>query len=70
MNLNTFRRRETDPAERCPFTVKELTNILANASGESKGIILFGLYTGRRLKDIARLTWQIIDAEHEELIRS
>src|SRR5476651_2398371 len=65
--FDTFRRRETDRAERRPFTVKELTNILANASGEWKGIILFGLYTGQRLKDFARRTWQNIDTEHDEL---
>jgi integrase len=32
-----------------------------------KGIILSGLYTGRLLKDIARLTWQNIDVENQEL---
>jgi len=65
--LDTFRRRETDRAERRPFTLPELKNILAHASGEWKGIILFGLYTGQRLKDIARLTWQNLDIEQEEL---
>ena len=65
--LDTLRRRETDRTERRPFTIAELKKILAHASGEWKGIILFGLYTGQRLKDIARLTWQNIDAEGEEL---
>ena len=65
--LDTLRRREADRTERRPFTVLELKNILAHASGEWKGIILFGLYTGQRLKDIARLTWQNIDVEQEEL---
>jgi integrase len=65
--LDTLRRRETDRAERRPFTLKELKNILAHASGEWKGIILFGLYTGQRLKDIARLTWQNMDTELDEL---
>jgi integrase len=65
--LDTLRRRDEDRAERRPFTMGELKNILAHASGEMKGIILFGLYTGQRLKDIARLTWQNIDTEQEEL---
>ncbi|MGH7995109.1 MAG: tyrosine-type recombinase/integrase [Opitutaceae bacterium] len=45
----------------------ELRTILLHASGEWKGILLFGLYTGQRLKDIARLTWQNIDTENKEL---
>jgi len=65
--VDTLRGRESDRAQRRPFTVKELKNILAHASGEWKGIILFGLYTGQRLTDIARLTWQNIDIEQEEL---
>jgi integrase len=65
--LDTLRRREADRAERRPFTLKELKNVLAHASGEWKGIILFGIYTGQRLKDIARLTWQNMDIENEEL---
>jgi integrase len=65
--LDTLRRREADRAERRPFTVKELKNVLAHASGEWKGIILFGIYTGQRLKDITRLTWQNVDIENEEL---
>ena len=52
--LDTLRRREADRAERRPFTVKELKNVLAHTSGEWRGIILFGIYTGQRLKDIAR----------------
>ncbi len=65
--LDTLRRREIDRAERRPFTLTELKNMLAHASGEWKGIILFGLYTGQRLKDIARLTWHNIDIENQEL---
>jgi integrase len=65
--LDTLRRRETDRAERRPFTLTELKNMLAHASGEWKGLILFGLYTGQRLKDIARLTWHNIDIENQEL---
>jgi integrase len=55
--LDILKRREADRSPRRPFTVNELKTILTHASGEWKGIILFGLYTGQRLKDIARLTW-------------
>jgi len=65
--LDILKRRDGDQAERRPFTVKEMKTILTHASGEWKGIILFGLYTGQRLKDIARLTWENIDTEGEEL---
>lgn len=65
--LDVLKRRETDRAERRPFTVAELKTIMTHAGGEWKGLILFGLYTGQRLKDIARLTWLSIDLEKEEL---
>jgi integrase len=63
----------TDPAEgvdlvkvpkkerRRPFTRDELGAILKAAEGEWRGLVLFGLYTGQRLGDLARLTWGNID---------
>jgi integrase len=65
--FDVIKRRESDRAERRPFKLTELKTLLARASGEWKGILLFGLYTGQRLKDIARLTWQNIDVETDEL---
>ncbi len=65
--VDVIRRRLADITERRPFTVKEIKTIMTHAAGEWKGIILFGLYTGQRLKDIARLTWHNIDTENEEL---
>lgn len=49
------------------FTLPELKNILSKAEGEWPGLILFGLYTGQRLGDIAKLTWQNLDLERQEL---
>ncbi|MEY2485476.1 MAG: hypothetical protein QOH39_1124 [Verrucomicrobiota bacterium] len=49
------------------FTLPELKTILSKATGEWRGIILFGLYTGQRLGDIAKLTWQNLDTERHEL---
>lgn len=65
--LDILKRRPDDSVMRRPFTLPELKTVLSHATAEWKGIILFGLYTGQRLKDIARLTWQNIDPERNEL---
>jgi integrase len=49
------------------FTLPELKIMLKKAAGEWRGLILFGIYTGQRLGDIAKLTWQNLDMEQEEL---
>lgn len=49
------------------FTLPELKKILSIASGEWKGLILTGLYTGQRLGDIVRLTWNNVDVRREEI---
>lgn len=54
-------------AERRAFTLPELKRVLDAADSEMKGLILFGLYTGQRLGDLARLTWQNLDLQREEL---
>jgi integrase len=56
-----------DRASRRPFTLDELRRILRIASGEWRNLILFGLYTGQRLGDLAKLTWRNIDLERGEL---
>jgi integrase len=53
--------------ERRPFTLPELRRILEVASDEWRGMILFGLYTGQRLGDLAALTWQNVDLQRGEL---
>jgi len=67
----------TDPAEgldlvkaprrerRRPFTLEELRAVLSVATGEWRGLVLFGLYTGQRLGDLARLTWENVDLAAE-----
>lgn len=45
------------------FTISELRSVLKIADDEWKGMILFGLYTGQRLGDLARLDWKHIDLE-------
>jgi integrase len=65
--LDILKRNRANEVERRPFTVEELKAVLANASGEWQGLVKFGLYTGQRLKDIARLTWSNVDLEKKEL---
>jgi integrase len=54
-------------SERRPFTLPELKRIIEHADDEWRGMILFGLYTGQRLGDIAALTWQNVDLDREEI---
>ncbi len=65
--LDAIKRREGDSAKRRAFTLAELKKILKHADGEWRGLVLFGLYTGQRLKDIARLTWDSVDIEEQEI---
>jgi integrase len=59
--------KRTSRFERRAFTLAELKRILDVATDEWRGMILFGLYTGQRLGDIATLTWQNIDLQRAEL---
>ena len=52
---------------RRPFTLAELKALLRVVSNEWRGMILAGLYTGQRLKDIALLTWANVDVQRGEL---
>ncbi len=59
-------KRRTE-SNRRPFTLPELSRLLEAANGEWRSMVLFGLYTGARLGDVARLTWANVDLEHDEL---
>lgn len=59
--------RKESKSTRRPFTQDELRKILQHADGEWKSMVLFGLYTGQRLGDIAQLTWGQIDLENSEI---
>lgn len=58
---------KTKDSVRRAFTLPELRALLKLASSEWRGMILTGLYTGQRLKDIASLTWANVDTERDEL---
>ena len=52
---------------RRPFTMDEVKAILKMADAEWRSMILFGLYTGQRLGDIAQMTWEQVDREAGEI---
>src|ERR1700730_17110934 len=48
-------------AKKRAFTLDELRAVLDAADPEWKSMILFGLYTGQRLADIATMRWSNVD---------
>jgi integrase len=60
-------RRERASKIKRPFTLEELRRISDLASDEWRSMILFGLYSGQRLGDIATLRWNNIDLVRNEL---
>lgn len=59
--------KRTVKTTRRPFTLAELRAMLEASDTEWRSMILFGLYTGQRLGDIARLSWDQIDLEAKEI---
>lgn len=53
--------RTGNAQERRPFTLAELRKVMEIADDEWQSLILLGLYTGQRLGDLARLTWEDLD---------
>jgi integrase len=53
--------------ERQIFTMDQLKLMLGIASGEWRSMIIFGIYTGQRLGDLACLRWSSIDLESYEI---
>ncbi len=49
------------------FTIPEIRRVLEIANDEWRSLISFGLYTGQRLGDLARLTWQNVDLARDEI---
>ncbi len=58
---------KAEDAIRRPFSLPELRRLLAVADDEWRGMVLVGLYTGQRLKDVATLTWANIDLTRKEI---
>lgn len=59
--------RGTEARSRRPLTLAEIRAVLSVADDEWKSMILFGLYTGQRLSDLAGLTWANVDLQTKEL---
>lgn len=59
-------KRDTKSTRR-PFTLAEVRSLLESSDPEWKSMILFGLYTGQRLGDIAKLQWDQVDREAGEI---
>jgi integrase len=61
--------KSTAEPKRRAFTLSEIKRIL-KASGDNiewRGLILFGLYLGQRLGDLAKLTWRAVNFETGEI---
>jgi len=53
--------------QRRAFTVDEIRRVLTECDDEWRSLVLFGLYTGARLGDLATLTWQNLDLGRGEV---
>jgi integrase len=56
-----------DAIRRRGFTIPEIRSVLKVANDEWRSLIFFGLYTGQRLGDLARLTWANVDLDRDEI---
>ena len=58
-----------DKSARRAFTLAEIKRILkaCGDDAEWKGLVLFGLYLGQRLGDLAKLTWRAVNLESGEI---
>jgi integrase len=56
-------------SKRRAFSLSEIKRILGAAGDdiEWRGLVLFGLYLGQRLGDLAKLTWRAVDLDNGEI---
>jgi integrase len=61
--------KSSEESKRRAFTLPEIQRILRACADdiEWRGLVLFGLYLGQRLGDLARLTWRAINLETNEI---
>ena len=57
-------RSRANPGARKPFTIDQLKAVLAVCDSEWRSMVLFGLYLGQRLGDIANLRWSNLDTKN------
>ena len=53
--------------EKGVFTPEQIIKLLEGADSDWRGLILAGYFTGARLGDLARLTWQSIDLDERSI---
>jgi integrase len=63
--VETVRQRKEH--SRRPFTIPEIKRVMEMCDDEWRSLVMFGLYTGQRLSDVAVLTWQNVDTIRWEL---
>jgi integrase len=59
--------KSRDKSARRAFTLPEIQRILKACDREWRGMVLFGLYLGQRLGDLAKLTWRAVNLESGEI---
>jgi integrase len=57
----------TSSAKKDVFSPEQVRELLEEAEGDWKGLILSGYFTGGRLVDLARLTWSDIDLSEKTI---
>jgi len=67
MKMSRKGKKQESAQSRRAFTIAELKIIKESATGEWRSMIVFGLYTGQRLGDLATLRWSNLDLINEEL---
>ena len=60
-------KESSNPGTRRPFTLAEIKIVLSACDAEWRSMVLFGIYTGQRLGDLASLTWEALDLERGEI---
>jgi integrase len=61
--------KSTAESKRRAFTLNEIKRILRACGNDAewRGLVLFGLYLGQRLGDLAKLTWRAVDLDTGEV---
>jgi integrase len=61
--------KSTTESKRRAFTLAEVKRILRACGDDTewRGLVLFGLYLGQRLGDLAKLTWRAVDSDSGEI---
>jgi len=57
-----------DSVNRSSFSIPQLKSLLKSSEGEWHGMILAGLYTGQRLRDVATLKWSSVDMDERTIL--